>query len=407
MKVLIAHPGTQYSHQIVKQFYRLGVLYRYWTGLCIPESKLINAIAKLLPASLRTSLSNRTLQGIPRRSVRCYPINEIRAIRRLKSAPNAEQILFPRNRIFQEGVSARDIRESDLVVGFDTSSWVLAERAKEAGKPFILDYSTIHSKAKLRISEEALRQYPEWAFDVSRKTDEHLGIEERELKLADRIVVASSFTKQTLVDNGVPTARIAINPYGVDSARFLNKTVEGERKSLRFVFVGAVNTLKGIPMLIDYLSSSEGTQCDFTIIGPIQANVREAIHRRAPHVQLLGKIAHARLPSVLSQYDVMVFPSYYDGFALVILEAMSMGLAVITTRNTCGPDVIENGVDGIVIPSGDQSELRRALGMLNDQPDMARKIGQAAAVKARTFSWDQYGDRWSAILHDVIKERGV
>src|SRR4051812_18485631 len=126
-KVLIAHPGTQYSHQTVKQFERLGLLYRYWTGLCIPESKLINGVAKLLPTSLRTSLSNRTLRGIPRNKIRCYPINEVRAIRRLKSVGNAEEILFTRNKIFQQGISTRDIRECDLVVGFDTSSWILAE----------------------------------------------------------------------------------------------------------------------------------------------------------------------------------------------------------------------------------------------------------------------------------------
>ena len=75
-----------------------------------------------------------------------------------------------------------------------------------------------------------------------------------------------------------------------------------------------------------------------------------------------------------------------------------MGLAVVTTRNTCGPDVIEDGTDGLLIPAGDQGQLRSALARLNARPDAARQMGQRAVLKVRKYSWDAYGDRWNSIL---------
>jgi glycosyltransferase involved in cell wall biosynthesis len=398
-KVLIAHPGTQYSHQTVRQFERLGVLHRYWTGLCFPDDGLVGRLSGLLRGGLGNAVSNRVLRGVPGARVRCSPLNEIRAVYQLRSTKDSEDILFARNAKFQEAVSEADLRACDVVVGFDTSSWRLAERAREAGKPFILDYSTIPSLAKGRISEDVARRNPDWAFNISRKADAHLDLERRELALADRVVVASSFTKQALVESGVRESIISVNPYGVDAGHFRKRDASpGAGRPLRFVFVGAVNALKGVPMIVDCLSSTEGARYDFTIIGPVPESVRAAIARMAPNIKLLGKIAHANLPAVMRQYDVLVFPSYFEGFGQVILEAMSMGMAVVTTRNSGGPDVIEEGVDGLLIPAGDQVALRGALGRLDAAPDGAREMGQRAALKARNYSWDAYGDRWNAIL---------
>ena len=398
-KVLIAHPGTQHSHQLVRQFERLGVLHRYWTGICFPESKLVDLLRGILWGGAGNAISNRILRNVPGARIRCAPLNEIRAMYRLRSAQNSEKILFARNASFQEAVSEADFRACDVVVGFDTSSWRLAERAQAAGKRFILDYSTIPSQSKSRICDEVAMRYPEWAFNINRKADVHLDLERKELALASEVVVASSFAKQTLISNGVPEAKITVNPYGVDAGHFHNPGRSSiESRALKFVFVGAVNALKGVPMLVDCLSSDEGKNFDFTIIGPVEESVRAAISRKAPNIKLLGKIAHAKLPSILSQYDVLVFPSYFEGFGLVILEAMSMGLAVVTTRNTCGPDVIEDGTDGLLIPAGDQGQLRSALARLNARPDAARQMGQRAVLKVRKYSWDAYGDRWNSIL---------
>lgn len=398
-KVLIAHPGTQYSHQLVRQFERLGVLHRYWTGLCFPEDGLVGRLSGMLRGNFGSAVSNRVLRGVPGARVRRSPLNEIRAVYQLRSANNSEDILFARNAKFQEAVSEADLCACNVVVGFDTSSWRLAERARLAGKPFILDYSTIPSQAKSRISEDVARRNPDWAFNISQKSDAHLELERRELALADLVVVASSFTRQSLVGSGVRETMIAVNPYGVDAGHFLNRDAAAAAgKPLKFVFVGAVNALKGVPMIVDCLSSAEGARYDFTIIGPVQDVVRAAISRMAPGIKLLGKIAHANLPAVMRQYDVLVFPSYFEGFGQVILEAMSMGMAVITTRNTGGPDVIEDGVDGVLIAAGDQGQLRSALARLNADPDEARAMGQRAALKARNFGWDAYGDRWHLIL---------
>lgn len=404
LKVLIAHPGTQYSHQLVKQFERQEVLFRYWTGICIPEFRIFNTLLHLLPRKYGAAVSNRTLRNVAVRKIRCQPFNELKSLAKMRAADNTEAIVFERNRIFQEAISASDIRKCDIVVGFDTSSWLLAERARDAGKPFVLDYSTIHSRAKESISDEVLRKYPEWSFNITRKSAAHLELEAKELALADVVAVASSFTKWSLVQNGVSEDKVMINPYGVDTAHFKMRSREQNGgHPLRFVFLGAVNALKGVPMVVEFLASAEGAKCDFTIIGPVRENVKAEINRLAPNVTLLGKVAHAKLPSLLHEYDVMVFPSYFEGFGQVILEAMAAGLAVITSKNTCGPDVIDNDRDGVLISAGDQGELREAIARLSLDPDAARQMGRLAAAKARDYTWDSYGERWLSILEKSDK----
>ena len=75
-----------------------------------------------------------------------------------------------------------------------------------------------------------------------------------------------------------------------------------------------------------------------------------------------------------------------------------MGLPVITTEATAGPDIIENEVDGFIIPSGNKEELIKAMRVMIDDPALCFNMGNLAQEKAKLFSWNSYGDRWKAII---------
>ena len=107
----------------------------------------------------------------------------------------------------------------------------------------------------------------------------------------------------------------------------------------------------------------------------------------------------------MSEADVFVFPSLFEGFALVILEAMAAGLPVITTPNTAGPDLIEDGKEGLIVPAGDANALREAMQSLLHNPERARSMGRAAHEKAKEFTWERYGERWEALVRDLCREQ--
>ena len=106
-------------------------------------------------------------------------------------------------------------------------------RAAKAGRPLILDQTIAHPRAKHLVYEKIKKQFPNWADDLEVRAETVSAAEELEHRQAAKIVVASSFTKRTLVENGVPENKIVLNPYGVDLERFLWRLQEVHPCSIR------------------------------------------------------------------------------------------------------------------------------------------------------------------------------
>jgi glycosyltransferase involved in cell wall biosynthesis len=104
---------------------------------------------------------------------------------------------------------------------------------------------------------------------------------------------------------------------------------------------------------------------------------------------------------LLGQCDVLVLPSYFEGLALVQLEALAAGLPIIATEATGAPDLITDGVEGYIIPTGDGDALRDAMQKFISSPEKAARMSQAARHCAERYSWDAYGERWMGILRQL------
>lgn len=401
MKVLLAHPGTQYAFRLAAELDAQGLLYRFVTGIAFDEkSEWINR----LPAGWRRKFSNRIL-ALPEFSnrVRTMPINELNALFRLRLGGDMERILAYRNEEFQKQIPQDDIDKCDVIIGFDTSSWILAERAKEAGKPFVLDQSIGHPQGKHQLFAHLRQRYPDWAEDISSKPDYLLAREEAEYNLAQRIVVASTFTKNSLIQYGVSEKKIRINPYGVSDSFFIKRHEDSVSAPLRFLCLGTVGARKGIPFLQEVWSNGN-FYAEVWFAGPATEKVRELILPTKGFVYK-GRVSHREIPELLSYCDCLLFPSFYEGFGQVILEAMAAGLPVITSNNTAGPDIIEHGVDGLLFAAGDLIGLKELLDWVLTHPDEVRKMGERAREKARNFTWTRYGATWRSILLEVTAER--
>jgi len=119
-------------------------------------------------------------------------------------------------------------------------------------------------------------------------------------------------------------------------------------------------------------------------------------------IEVLGAIHPADRAALFASAGVFVFPSFFEGFAQVILEAMVCGLPVITTTATAGPDLFGDCGCGRIMEPGNEEELLQALTFFAENPDIIPQMGSAAITAATNFTWDAYGDRWVKVLRGLV-----
>jgi glycosyltransferase involved in cell wall biosynthesis len=113
-------------------------------------------------------------------------------------------------------------------------------------------------------------------------------------------------------------------------------------------------------------------------------------------------LPHEEVLALMRTQDVLVFPSLFEGFGLVITEAMSQGTPVITTDRTAGPDLIEHGKNGWLVEAGSTAALQEALKNLIENPQLLAAVGKAAMETARQRPWEVYGKELAEAVAGVL-----
>jgi starch synthase len=400
MKALLVHPGTQYAMQLARQLDRVGCLARFWTGFALKENGVTANILRLLPQKNRRWLGNREVVGLTPNKLRTVPHLEIVATLQCRFGADIQAVLHKRNESFQRAIPDAEILRSDVVIGFDTSSNILVDRAARAGRSLILDQTIAHPRAKAAVYDRIRKQFPDWSGDLEERLHTVTAGEDYEHQKSHRITVASSFTKTTLIDQGIDPGKIALNPYGVDLRRFSRQHQPATGRPFRFLFAGLVCARKGIPLLLQAWSALQAKDAELWIAGPITPVAATNIQEMS-QVKMLGKLPNAELASIMAVSDVFVFPSYFEGFGLVLLEAMAAGLPALTTAATAGPDIVTQDHDGWITDAGDLDQLVNAMQFCLQNRDKIAQMGINARETAERFSWDAYGDRWQKILEKI------
>jgi starch synthase len=410
MKVLLAHPGTQHAPTLARELDARGLLAEFHTGFALQDGSWLSKISSALPRipGMRI-MRNRVVSGVGCCRVRTNAWNELYAHWRIRQGDSQEDVIHRRNRIFQECIPQSSLQASDAVIGFDTSSWILAKRARILGKPFWLERTTDYPAHWTGMQLALNQRYPEWQGKPLPRPAELVAAEEVEHEIAHRILVGSRFVANSLIDSGVDPGKIVVNPYGVfwdmfKSPEAMDDTMSKAPRPTRFLFAGNIGARKGVPVLLDawkQLGWQQG-QAELWLVGSIQDHHRRLIPM-GKSIRLIGQVAKADMAAIYQLCDVFVLPSLSEGFGLVLLEALAAGLPLITTLNTGGPDLRDHGAGDCVtlVQAGKAEELANAIRTWqNNAP--SRKIVFAACERLRNkYSWKAYGDRWAALLQGL------
>ena len=126
----------------------------------------------------------------------------------------------------------------------------------------------------------------------------------------------------------------------------------------------------------------------------LEAAVQEAGLSR--QVALAASVHPSRVPAYLGACDAFVLDSRYETFALGVLEAMAAGLPVIATSVGAVPELVADGDNGLLVPSGDVDAMARAMARLLNDADLRRGLSAAAKAHAAGFDWRAIVGRYAA-----------
>ena len=399
---LLAHPGTQYSFHLARELSRHGKLSSFYTSVAINgESLLVRQFSpRVKILGKQREWQNRLFYGVPSGRVYSYPALEVSAFLRTRRGQPGLSILRERNDRFQQRIPDGALAEAQAVIGFDTSSHILAARARALGKKFILDRSIGYAGGVNGLFENLHDRFPEWPDTRAKKSDADLEIEDREHQLAHLIVVPSRFVAQTLSAGGVPSSKIRINPFGTDLQIFNVAPDSPLNGPLVFLFIGALTARKGLPLLLQAWSKLKPTNAELWIGGT--GDVPNEVCRRSPaSIRWLGPLTRERLPRVFQQANVFVLPSYFEGLAQVQVEALACGTPVIGTKASGAEEVVEEGQTGFLIEPGNLDQLVESLQQFIARPALAREMREQVKAKRAGLGWSGYGDRWNRILQEL------
>lgn len=230
-------------------------------------------------------------------------------------------------------------------------------------------------------------------------------------RAADRLLVLTEGDREFALDRGwQPDDRIDVVAHGV-SERFLESGAQGGPRGAGALFCGSWDHIKGISYLVAAFGrlADEGRPVPLTILGPGVASekvLRSFSDRARPHVRVIERVPEEQVIEEFRRHDVLVFPSTYEGFGLVVLEAMSQGLPVIATPVGCAPELVRDGETGVIVPLRDSRALAGAVTRLMGSPAERARLGANSAATVSTMSWKRTAERTMDVYAKALASCG-
>jgi len=203
---------------------------------------------------------------------------------------------------------------------------------------------------------------------------------------------------------GVPVERIFLTPYAVNNDFFsryyhelrgkkreLKKKLGVPVKSLVIVYAGKLIPRKRVADLLEAYEKIQGVNASLVVVGDgLEKPHLEAYARdhSLKNVFFTGFKNQTQIPEIYSIADVFVLPSTNEPWGLVINDAMNFGLPIITTANVGAvPDLVEDGVNGLIYPVGDIGKLADHLLKLLKDPPLREEMGERSLDKISRWSY--------------------
>jgi alpha-maltose-1-phosphate synthase len=410
--VILSHPtGNANVRQAAQALEEAGLLAEFCTSVYWrPDCRL----SYVLPGSVTRLLDRRAFPHIPAKAVRCHPWPEVgrllanqmgcsRLVRHETGLLSVDAVY----RNLDRYVARRLLRKRNVLAvhAYEDGALESFRAARHLHIRSIYELPIGYWKSYRDLMLEEAELQPAWADTLSGNADSKAKRDRKdeELALADVILVPSQFVRRTLLKAEKVRALIRVVPYGAPAgpSRVL-KSARGGREKLRVIFVGSLGQRKGLSYLLKAIEML-GSRVELTLVGKRVGvcSTRDAACRK---YRWISSLPHHEVLDEIQQHDVMVFPSLFEGFGLVLLEAMACGIPVIATPNGAAPDFLTDGEDGFLVPIRDAEAIAAKLYTLSLDRDRLAAMKLTARRKAALQSWESYRAHLVGVMQQALAE---
>jgi glycosyltransferase involved in cell wall biosynthesis len=178
------------------------------------------------------------------------------------------------------------------------------------------------------------------------------------------------------------------------------------RREGQVVFLGGfANPVKGGAEMLDALSLIEPGELNFVLAGPgdLPQAGQQLVNSRSD-LEWLGWVDGKKREEMLDSASIFVLASVSEGLPMALLEAMSRGQAIAATEVGGVPDVLDDEVEGLLVPPADPGALAQAIARLGEDPALRERLGRAAHGRAAEMGADRVAERLAEIYEELLKD---
>jgi glycosyltransferase involved in cell wall biosynthesis len=224
-------------------------------------------------------------------------------------------------------------------------------------------------------------------------------------------IVVAEHRKRWLVARGVPAEKIAVIPNAVMHPGRIKVCYEIE-SAPRIVGLGRLHPKKGFDVLIEALDSlaQHGTRflCTIAGEGPLRGTLEKAVRNRGLSGQVCLTGWTEDVANYLAEKDIFVFPSLQEDFPLALLDAMAVGLPIISSRIDGPKDILSEAKTALLVPPRDAPALANALQRLIADANLRKVLGNNARTEAdRLYSSEAIGKKLAGVLTNIVEGRSL
>ena len=394
MKILISHPtSNQNNRYSILALKNSNMLHSFITSININHKKFPYNI---LTQNIKNILIKRNFSNITNKTYTNSLFFEFLKIIFFKLInKNYSNTLYKSNDIFTSKFIIKNHSSIDAVYAYEGAALETFKMAKIFNIKCIYELPTVYWKKKYDFMyNKKSSQNSNNPLDNKQK----LINKDKELELADLVLVPSLFVKQTLKKSKIDKKKIFVLPYGFPKVNKHKKIFFEKKNKLKLLYVGRLTEDKGINYLIKAITKlniNHKNKISVFIIGA--GPLEDLVKKKLPDAVFKKNLQHKLILNEMQKNDVLIFPSLYEGFGLVISEAMSRGMNVISTFRTALSDIGHKN-DSFLISPNSSYQIVEKINFLLKYPNQVKKIGKNAMLTASKYNWAEYQKKLITII---------
>lgn len=237
-----------------------------------------------------------------------------------------------------------NLKDTSHLIAWPQVSLISIKKVKKSGGSVELEYPMIHVDEHINILK---KEYKKWGIPLG-KTDNLFSASmtqriKNEIEKSDVINVLSTYAKMTFIKHGVPEEKLMIS---IPDLKLKNPILEQKRNNNKYIilYVGRIDIMKGIQYLLLAFDKLKIKNSELWLVGNRSVEIDPIISKyKSEKIKSLGYKKNNELLKIYNKASIFVLPSIQESFGMVLLEAQSLKIPIIASRNSGAPDLLEKG----------------------------------------------------------------